>query len=82
MNSTYTKPDSYDMTPSRDELPPKPPASQDNYGIDDLKSDEVTNSELISPSKKKKYLAKFPQSLNLIFLIVFKVPIRMVNVEH
>ena len=53
MNSTYTKPDSYDMTPSRDELPPKPPASQDNYGIDDLKSDEVTNSELISPSKKK-----------------------------
>jgi len=32
------------MTPSRDELPPKPPASQDNYGIEDLKSDEVSQS--------------------------------------
>jgi hypothetical protein len=29
------------MTPSRDEMSPKPLKNPDNYGIEDLKSDEV-----------------------------------------
>ncbi len=48
LNSTYTKPvaaesESYDMTPSRDELPPKPLKDEENYDIGDLRSDEVNN---------------------------------------
>ena len=45
LNSTFTKPtaesESYDMTPSRDEMPPQPLKDEDNYDIGDLKSDEV-----------------------------------------
>merc|ERR1712233_158975 len=36
---------SYDMTPARHELPPKPSHSEDNYGLEDLKSDEDTDDE-------------------------------------
>jgi hypothetical protein len=35
--------ESYDMTPSRDELPPKPLKDEENYDIGDLRSDEVNN---------------------------------------
>jgi hypothetical protein len=31
------------MTPSRDELPPKPLKDEENYDIGDLRSDEVHN---------------------------------------
>jgi len=36
---------SYDMTPARHELPPEPSQAEDNYGLDDLKSDEDTDDE-------------------------------------
>merc|ERR1712233_204160 len=36
---------SYDMTPARHELPPEPSHSEDNYGLEDLKSDEDTDDE-------------------------------------
>lgn len=36
---------SYDMTPARHELPPEPSQDEDNYGLDDLKSDEDTDDE-------------------------------------
>jgi len=36
---------SYDMTPARHELPPEPSKDEDNYGLDDLKSDEDTDDE-------------------------------------
>ena len=46
LNGTFTKEaaaesESYDMTPSRDELPPQPSKDEENYGIEDLHSDEV-----------------------------------------
>merc|ERR1712200_314466 len=37
--------DSYNMTPARHELPPEPSKSADDYGLDDLKSDEGTDDE-------------------------------------
>ena len=48
LNGTFTKEaaaesESYDMTPSRDELPPQPSKDEENYGIEDLHSDEVMN---------------------------------------
>merc|ERR1712119_99435 len=60
LNSTYSKPgdttvnntlevtqgvSSYDMTPARHELPPEPSQDEDNYGLDDLRSDEDTDDE-------------------------------------
>lgn len=33
------------MTPARHELPPEPSQDEDNYGLDDLKSDEDTDDE-------------------------------------
>ena len=33
------------MTPARHELPPAPSKSNDDYGLDDLKSDEETDDE-------------------------------------
>ena len=36
---------SYDMTPARHELPPAPLADQNNYGLEDLQSDEDTDDE-------------------------------------
>jgi len=35
------------MTPSRDELPPKPLKDEENYDIGDLRSDEVHNRNVI-----------------------------------
>jgi hypothetical protein len=46
MNTTYTK-ESYDMTPSRDELPPAPLHDPNNYDIADLKSDEVNETSML-----------------------------------
>merc|ERR1712119_165962 len=60
LNSTYSKPgdttvnntlevtqgvSSYDMTPARHELPPEPSQDEENYGLDDLSSDEDTDDE-------------------------------------
>merc|ERR1712096_431122 len=60
LNSTYSKPgditanntmevtqgvSSYDMTPARHELPPEPSQDEENYGLDDLRSDEDTDDE-------------------------------------
>ncbi len=33
------------MTPARHELPPAPSKSNDDYGLDDLRSDEETDDE-------------------------------------
>lgn len=44
LNSTKNV-DSYNMTPARHELPPEPSKSADDYGLDDLKSDEGTDDE-------------------------------------
>ena len=49
LNSTYTKPadstQSYDITPARHELPPEPLVDQENYNINDIKSDDDTDDE-------------------------------------
>lgn len=51
LNTTQTlagssqEPQSYDMTPARIELPPEPSKTKDDYGLDDLKSDEETDDE-------------------------------------
>merc|ERR1719318_2056041 len=61
LNSTYSKPGdttanitmettlqgvaSYDMTPARHELPPEPSQDEENYGLDDLNSEEDTDDE-------------------------------------
>jgi len=50
LNSTYTKPadqttQSYDITPARHELPPEPLKDEENYDIQDLKSDDDTDDE-------------------------------------
>merc|ERR1712228_847132 len=60
MDSTYNKPgdatfnktlnntngpSSYDITPARHELPPQPPQTEENYGVDDLRSDSDTDDE-------------------------------------
>jgi len=58
LDSTYSKPgdttvnnevtqgvSSYDMTPARHELPPEPSQDEENYGLDDLRSDEDTDDE-------------------------------------
>ena len=48
LNSTYTKDQtiqSYDITPARHELPPEPLIDQENYNIEDLKSDDDTDDE-------------------------------------
>jgi len=61
LNSTYSKPgdttanitmdttqqgvSSYDMTPARHELPPEPSQDEENYGLDDLNSEEDTDDE-------------------------------------
>jgi len=60
LNGTYSKPgdttanitmdqtqgvSSYDMTPARHELPPEPSQDEENYGLDDLNSDEDTDDE-------------------------------------
>merc|ERR1712142_1149515 len=36
---------SYDMTPARHELPPEPSQDENNYGLEDLRSDEDTDDE-------------------------------------
>merc|ERR1719318_1530149 len=62
LNSTYSKPgdntanttmettqqgaSSYDMTPARHELPPEPSQDEENYGLDDLNSEEDTDDEV------------------------------------
>jgi len=56
LNSTYNKVDaqpskasqgveSYDMTPARHELPPEPLVNEDDYGLEDLRSDQETDDE-------------------------------------
>ena len=50
LNSTYSKPaettySSYDITPARHELPPEELVDQDNYNINDIKSDDDTDDE-------------------------------------
>merc|ERR1712059_121317 len=52
LNTTQTLPskasqgvETYDMTPARHELPPEPLLNEDDYGLDDLQSDQDTDDE-------------------------------------
>ena len=45
------------MTPARNELPPEPPKTEDDYGLDDLKSDEETDDD---ENPKKQVKMTFP----------------------
>merc|ERR1712059_159391 len=52
LNSTQTLPskasqgvETYDMTPARHELPPEPLLNEDDYGLDDLQSDQDTDDD-------------------------------------
>jgi len=54
-------PQSYDITPARCELPPPPPQSEDNYGLDDLRSDSETDDE----DNPKKQVPKWAEGTQL-----------------
>merc|ERR1712059_92183 len=52
LNTTQTLPskasqgvETYDMTPARHELPPEPLLNEDDYGLDDLHSDQDTDDD-------------------------------------
>merc|ERR1712227_291200 len=45
LDQSIAGPQSYDITPARCELPPPPPQSEDNYGLEDLRSDSDTDDE-------------------------------------
>merc|ERR1712228_281263 len=52
---------SYDMTPARHELPPEPPQDENNYGLEDLRSDEDTDDE----DCPRKQVPKWAEGTNL-----------------
>ena len=45
------------MTPARCELPPEPPKTADDYGLDDLKSDEETDDDE-NPKKQVRNITR------------------------
>merc|ERR1719150_2892721 len=45
MDQSYAGPQSYDLTPARCDLPPPPPQTEDDYGLEDLNSGTDTDDE-------------------------------------
>lgn len=60
-DQSISGPQSYDITPARCELPPPPPQSEDNYGLDDLRSDSETDDE----DNPKKQVPKWAEGTQL-----------------
>jgi len=61
MDQSYAGPQSYDLTPARCDLPPPPPQTEDDYGLEDLNSGTDTDDE----DNPKKQVPKWAEGTQL-----------------